>query len=404
MNIKWAACLAVVVLCGQTAFGGGVIRPGASLTPRALGMSGAHNAVASDGSALYHNIAGLSQVDGSFLQISGDFISPDFEYRLPDSWGGFEEQSEDQLFTMPLVAGATRLSDRLVLGAGIYAPYGLGVKYPNNRYPGLNYRQSLLAVVNLTGGFSYELTDTLSIGVGLDLGYGQLLYHTPLHQIGGVRLDLTDLVTEGDGFGWGYRLGIRWQPDERLALALSYSSRMKIALKGHTDISLAGLNLGRDGFDADVTFPARLGLGFAWQPNNEYLVAFDVNWFDYSQTDRIDFDFGKLPTIRQRLDWDKSFSAHLGIERQLNEHLTSRMGVGWLGPAVPNDTTNPVIPDGQGFCVGLGLGYHQDNWSFDLAYLHAWVKQEIGQSFNNLSPGRYETEVDVFSAGFTLYF
>jgi len=257
MKMQLTACFAVVLLCGQMAFGGGIIRPGASLTPRALGMSGAHNAVASDGSALYHNIAGLSQIEGSFLQISGDLISPDFEYCLPDSWGGFEEQSENQLFIMPLIAGGTRLSDRLVLGAGVYAPYGLGVKYPSSHYPGLNYRQSLLAVVNFTGGFSYELTDTLSIGAGLDLGYGQLGYHTPLHQIGNARLDFTDLVTAGDGLGWGYRFGVRWQPNEHLALALSYSSRMKINLKGHTDISLAGLDLGRDGFNATVTFPAR---------------------------------------------------------------------------------------------------------------------------------------------------
>src|SRR3989344_8313283 len=181
------------------AMAGGVIRPGATLGPRAFGMSGAYNAVANDGAAFYHNIAGLTQIEDGFIQLNTDLVLPRFEF---DS-----QKSELGIFPMPELAGAVRLSDKLVLGGAIYAPYGLGVKYTDGPF-----QKSLLAVVNTTLSLSYQLTDTLSVGVGADIGYGQLVYESSLHQIGDIIIKPLFLETEADGFGFGFRAGVLWQP------------------------------------------------------------------------------------------------------------------------------------------------------------------------------------------------
>lgn len=373
------------------AMAGGVIRPGATLGPRALGMAGAYNAVANDGSAFYHNVAGLTQIKDNFIQLNADLVLPRFEF---DS-----QESEFSQFLMPLVAGATRLSDKLVLGAGLYPPYGLGVTYSDGPF-----QESLLAVVNTTLSLSYQLTDTLSIGLGGDIGYGQLTYESSLHQIGDVVIKPLFMETEADGFGFGFRAGILWQPTDRFSWGASYSSPMKISLSGKTGIQLFGLELGTDKFDASVSFPARLGTGIALRPANDWLIALDVNYFDYCQTDHIDFDFKLLPTIRQKLDWQSNWSAHFGVEHQLDQHWTVRTGVAWMKHAVPKTTANPIIPDGDGWCVGLGVGYQKDDWSVDLAYLHAWAEREVKWSLDRLAPGNYEAEVDVVSVGFTYRF
>lgn len=72
--------------------------------------------------------------------------------------------------------------------------------------------------------------------------------------------------------------------------------------------------------------------------------------------------------------------------------------------AIPKATANPIVPDGDGWCAGLGVGYQKNNWSVDIAYLHAWAGREVEQSFDHLAPGNYKAEVDVVSIGFTRKF
>ena len=373
------------------AMAGGVVRPGATLGPRALGMAGGHNAVADDGSAFYHNVAGLSQIKDNFVQLNADLVFPRFEFE--------SEESEFSLFPMPQLSAAIRLSDKLVLSGGIYPPYGLGATYSDGRF-----QESLLALVNTTVALSYQLTDTLSIGIGGDIGYGQLIYESSLHQIGDIIIDPLFMETKADGFGLGYRFGVLWQPTDWFSWGLSYSSPMKIRLKGDTDLFLFGLGLGDDDFSASVTFPGRLGTGIALRPTEKWLVAFDVNRYDYRKTDKMDFNFDFLPTIRQKMNWQNNWSVHLGTEYQVTENWWLRGGVAWMQAAVPKTTTNPIIPDGDGWCVGLGIGWQKKNWSIDMAYLHAWVDREVEQSRDNLVPGDYGVEVDVISVGFTYRF
>jgi len=384
----------VIVFClvvSPPVFAGGVIRPGATLSPRALGMAGAHNAVADDGAALYHNVAGFSQVDDDFVQLNADLILPSFEFG--------SQESEFSLFPMPELAFATRLSDRLILGGGIYAPYGLGVTYSDGPF-----RESLLALTNITLALSYQLTDTLSISVGGDIGCGLLLYESSLHQIGDIVINPLFMKTKAYGFGLGFRAGILWQPTDWFSWALSYSSAMKVNLNGETDIQLFGFGLGTDNFDTTVTFPARWGTGIALRPTDDWLVALDVNYHDHGQTDSINFDFEILPVIRQKLEWEDNWSAHLGVEHQIDKNWTIRTGFAWMQHAVPKATTNPIIPDGDGWCAGAGFGFQKDNWSIDFACLHAWVNREVEWSLDHLAPGDYVIDVNVVSFGLTYCF
>ncbi len=380
-----------VVLFGSLAFAGGVIRPGATLSPRGLGMAGAQNAIANDGAALYHNVAGLAQAEENFVQLNADLIFPKFKYE--------SEQSQLGKFLMPEITCGIRLSQKMVLGCGIYTPYGLGATYS-----GGSFQKSFLAVVNNTIALSYQLSDTLSVGIAGDLGFGQLKYNSALHQIGDIVFKPAFLKTDANGFGLGFRAGILWQPDKKFSLGLSYSSPMKIHLTGKTDFSLFGLELGTDKFNARVSFPARFGSGIAFRPNDNLVLAFDVNYYDFSQTDSIDFDFKLLPLIRQKLQWENNWSVHLGAEQKITDNFMLRSGIAWMNSAVPKETANPIIPDGDGYCFGIGCSYKMDNWSIDLAYLYAWTERKVENFHGFLSPGDYKTTVNVVSAGLTYRF
>lgn len=55
-----------LLLWGGPAYAGGLSTPGQGA--RALGMGGAFTAVADDGSAIYYNSAGMSQIYGTLIE------------------------------------------------------------------------------------------------------------------------------------------------------------------------------------------------------------------------------------------------------------------------------------------------------------------------------------------------
>ncbi|MFA6322848.1 MAG: outer membrane protein transport protein [Candidatus Buchananbacteria bacterium] len=373
------------------------------LGAKALGMGGAYNAVAGDGSALYYNVAGLTQAESDYVQMGTDLIFPRFNFERSDGTG---LESDFSIFPMPMFMLVNRLSEKSVGTVGTYAPFGLGVDNPNDQRHGLQYQKSKLGLINLTCAVAYELVeDKLSIGAGIDIASGQLVYNSVFHQLG-FGIDPVTMKTSADGYatGFGYRLGLRWQITDSLAWGLSYSSPVKVKMEGETEIALFRWPLGRDHFTTDVTFPARFGTGFEWWVGPKLKLALDANYYDYRRLGRIAFDFDHLPTISQKMLLENNYSFHLGAEEWLTKDLCVRAGLAWLKCSIPESTTNPIMADGDGWGATIGLGYTKKDWTFDLAYNYYWAKRQVEPTWNRLAPGDYKMDGHILSAAVTYRF
>jgi long-chain fatty acid transport protein len=292
-----------------------------------------------------------------------------------------------------------KINSKLTLGIALYPSDGLGIEYQ-----GLKYQKSLLASINLTSAIAWQITDKLSIGAGLDVVYGQLVENAIFDQLG-TPIDGVFLKSKANGWGLGYRLGLRYEPYDWLTFGASYASKRKVAMDCQSDVSALGLGLGRLHGETSIGFPGRLGLGVAIKPTDKWLVACDFDWYDYSGLDKIKFDFDWI-AITQNMNWNNNTSVHLGAERTLNENWKLRFGIACLWPAVPKAKTVPIIPDGMGYCGSVGVGWknHKGNLGIDLALLYGQISRETKPSFGVLSPGRNVVDVGIVSAGVTYYF
>lgn len=385
-----------VIVATHDALAGGNIRPGGSLSPQALGMGGAHNAVFGDGAAFYHNVANISQAQ-DFLEFDLDTIVTKAHFRKFGS--SKDNESEIGLFPMPMFALVHKLNSKLTLGLALYPNDGLGIEYQ-----GLKYQKSLLTSINLTPAVAWQISDKLAVGVGLDVVYGQLMENAVFDQLG-MPIDQVFLKSKANGWGVGYRLGLRWKPCDWLTVGASYASKRKVEMDCQSDISVLGLDLGRLRGQTSIGFPGRLGLGVAIKPADKWLVACDFNWYDYSGLDKIKFDFDKF-AITQNMNWSNNTSAHLGAERTINENWKLRFGIAALWPAVPKAKTVPIIPDGMGYCGSVGLGWknHKGNLAIDMALLYGQISRETRPERRILVPGRNVVDVGIVSTGVTYYF
>jgi long-chain fatty acid transport protein len=309
---------------------------------------------------------------------------------------GFD--SESPSIPMPMASYIHRINDDLVLGVGMYAPYGLGGLYDDS----IRYRESMVALVNITPALSLRLSDKLWLGLGLDIGYGQLKYHGSL-QLGKVFIDPLYAKSQADGFGIGGRVGLMYHATEKLTLGLCYSTPIKTDLSGKTDLRLFGVEIGSDRFDSSFTFPGRLAAGIAYRPNDEWTVAVDGAYFWYGGANEVNLDFRNLPDIATvKLNWQDNWAVFAGAERKLDENWRVRFGAGWQTAAIPESTSSPITPDVNGWLASFGLGYTKNNWEFNVAFTHAEGERTVGRDLwrNNIAPATTKADIDIISVGF----
>ncbi len=121
---------------------------------RAVGMGGAFAATASDPSAIYFNPAGLAFQDGFNVLGGINFIIPSTTF-TPAANSYLQPiivSTNPQVFTPFNIYGSYKLNDKIVVGLGIYNPFGLGTQWPDqwgraymNPF-GANYLGSSLAI------------------------------------------------------------------------------------------------------------------------------------------------------------------------------------------------------------------------------------------------------------------
>ncbi len=157
------------------------------------GVNGAGAAAsAADASTIFFNPAGMGFLDAKFTITSGTgLILPDIRFtnrgsitapgtplqRLTNGpSGGNIGQPGKSFFgqSVPQLYLAYKINDRLALGFGVNAPFGLETNYAENHVLRYNATNSRVTDVNFQPTVSYKILPNLSLGAGLDISYLQV--------------------------------------------------------------------------------------------------------------------------------------------------------------------------------------------------------------------------------------
>lgn len=182
--------LITVGLTASAGFGAGFQVPEQGAASMALGMGFIGRA--NDLSAMYHNPAGLTQLEGRNLYLGVAGISPTAEYsRKPGKTtpvGGLYgvdtastvqfpvAKTKDDLVPVPAVGYGQRLGGdegKLALGVGITAPYGLRSDYASTGPQ--RYMTTSISLTTIYAGpyLAYQATKAISVGAGVQYVYGK---------------------------------------------------------------------------------------------------------------------------------------------------------------------------------------------------------------------------------------
>ena len=391
-------------------------------------------ATAEDASTVFYNPAGMSRLEGTQITVGGHLI--DLSAKFSNSGSskpaaivtnplGGNGGDAGGIAVVPNFYFVMPIGDRLNIGVGVNAPFGLKTEYDDNwagRFQGI---KSELMTINVNPALSFKVNDVFSVGVGAN--YQRL------------KAELTNAVvlganTEGrakleaDDDAWGWNAGVLFQPTSSTKIGASYRSKLNYKLDGTTTVTTAAgavVAPASGPTTAAVTLPDSFSLSLAQKLNDQWDFLADATYTKWSEIDRINIVNSTNGTLRDSLvlDFDNTWRYSIGANYKLNDGWTLKGGVAYDQSPVKGATTRSVrLPDNDRIWLSLGASMKiRDSGKLDFGYSHLFIKdadinftrsqQAPGQMTPTPAPGTastvlgtYTGSVDIFSVQYSLSF
>ncbi len=343
---------------------------------RGMAMAGAYTAVALDGSAMFYNPAGLSQLSGTQFVLGTTLISPSATFRgvTPDI---DEYQMESALFTPINIYITHQLSDKWALGIGVNNQYGLGTTWDENwigRYLAIDTE---VQTFYFSGGASYKFSEEFSLGVTASYVHGSvsILKKNPLSPFeGDAKIDLS-----GTAGSFAYSVGLLYKPSETLSLGLDFRSGTNLTFTGDAAVDAPAQFEGLIPFgsvEAPLSLPYNATIGIGLQTNEKLTLSADFQYIGWSSYDKMEITFidyledGKPYVSTSIRDYKDSWIARLGAEYSLSQAFDLRGGILYDRNPVKDEWVEPSLPDADRWGLNIGFGYKfTPNLVLDFAYM-----------------------------------
>lgn len=301
---------------------------------------------------------------------------------------------------VPYLYVVRRINERLSLGFGSYTTFGLKTNYPTSFGARVVADFSELKSVNLNPSLAWRISDQWTLGAGFDALHadGKLTATVPSTL---PALDLT-----GEDWGYGFNLGVLYEPVPGTRFGLHYRSAIELELEGRSVSVVPPFN-GPGTLDLElpdsVEFSAVHDLG-------DWSVHGDVMWTNWSKfkelAPRVIGSPVQPPVTPE--NWKDSWRFALGTTWRASETWTFRAGVAYDLSPVPEANLTLRIPDADRYWLSLGCSWEfSPCWTLDLGYAHVFaddVRITDGTAATGVFRGKATGSADVVSLGISARF
>jgi long-chain fatty acid transport protein len=337
-----------------------------------LGQGAATIAHADDPSAIFFNPALINKLEGTQIQLGTTLIFPSRKFESDLSGKTFK--TEPDVFYPSTLFITHKFNDKISAGLGVFNPFGLATKWPDDWEGRYIVTNSELQTFNINPVVSYQITPAISFAAGLNFLFLDATLEKKLNLP--IPPDVGQKF-EGDGNGVGYNFGILIESHKDVSIGASYRSKIKVDIDGkvkHKDIPLLLESSfpTSTGANTDITLPAQAHLGICFKGFDPLTLEAGLRregWSSYDQL-KIDLDepvAGSATSITEK-DWKDTYSVNIGAKYKLNESVALLAGYLYSGNPVPGETFEPSIPDANTHLFTIGTSIKQKKFKVDLAY------------------------------------
>lgn len=387
---------------------------------QALATVGGRFANLDDASALRVSPANIAGFQEAQLLFNAAVWNGDIQFHSDN--GASVKVDNSWIYPASLYGVFPIIPGELVFGIGVSTPFGLATEYPRDMDARLRYAlpyESRLLAVDITPMLAWKVSDSFSIGAGLDIVYSELEIRRvyPWSVWGGSSLARDgELAFEGSDWGVGGYLGMNWTVAKghrlalvgRLPITIEYSGELEADGRPRNNAALNALGTSRSSsFESEMTFPGSIAAGYGIDLTSRLTLGFDFQWTDNSSHDDIPLNVGNNQVLlggsnAALLGWKDSIDLGTGISYALTDTWTLRSGYLFSENSQPDANYTPAVTVYDRHVFGIGVGWRGKRQSIDLAYAFVFnpdraVSGAAEPAFN----GNYKHQWHVVSVSFT---
>lgn len=316
---------------------------------------------------------------------------------------------------------------------GSLAPYKDKINTYGSSAEGKNlYAQTTLGKV-------WKIDNKLSLSAAGRLVYGIRELKGDLYlNIGDKKLEGKEAHIDSERTAWGYgvQLGLNYQANEKLNLAMRYDSRVKMNFKADASESkveglIPGIGLGfsdfypeyADGVKSRRDLPAILAVGMSYQVTDKWTVGLSGNYYfnKDAKLDRIKSEstLGKLGVKEVKAEYDNGWELALGTEYRFSPKWAILGSINYADTGAKVTSYDDVEYALNSVTLGTGLKYNPDEtteWVFTVCHFfydsengHYNKKYPVNQSaplpsFKEVGNPSYDKSITAFGVSYTKKF
>lgn len=330
-------------------------------------------------SSIFFNPGSLSFMEKNWhFEVGANAIMSSAAFQKSNS--NYQAETSNPIGTPFNVYAAARITKWITFGIGVYTPYGSSAAWDNDWAGNLLIQDISLQAIFIQPTISFNIKDVVGIGVGFVYATGGFEMNRALNYSGGASANL-----KGNSSDIGFNIGLFFQAGDRVTVGIDYRSEMKLAVtdgdaKFNIPSSVQTLIPTENKFDSELPLPSNLDFGISVKASDRVLIAFEMNWINWSVYDSLKFTFkeaGDLLNSSSPRKYKDSFIPRIGVEWEISKVFTFRGGVYYDQAPTNVDYFSPETVSLNTIAYTLGLSITPaKGLSIDLSWLNLFGTKE----------------------------
>jgi long-chain fatty acid transport protein len=338
-----------------------------------VGLAAAgYAARAQDASTAFTNPAGMTRLEGTQALAGGQLMwfSNGFSLGSGTSPGLGNEGGGSAIGSGGFVPGAGafvshRLSQDLWLGFSVAGNFGSIIDYDDNWVGRYRVQQATMLGVQFVPSIAYRVNDKLSIGAGLNAVYGifdqKVAINNAVPSSADGALELDDKT-----WGFGGNVGLLYEVSPSTRVGLTWTSQVDLDFDTPARFSglgpvLSALLASRGLLDANLSIgtkiPQQVMASIASRIDDRWSVLGNVGWQQWSKFGQVEvgIDNSLDPVaLTKSLPFKDTWHVALGAQYRLSDPWTLNMGIAYDSGFQEGDTVSPLLPVNAAWRFGVG--------------------------------------------------
>ncbi|BDX03049.1 aromatic hydrocarbon degradation protein [Marinomonas pontica] len=295
--------------------------------------------------------------------------------------GATQDSVDDTL--VPSLYFAKPLSDKTVAGIALNVPFGLSGDYGQEWAGRFHATETGIQDIALSFALAHRVSDKLSAGASVQLHSAEVVLESAVGRSGSEGIGRI----EADATGFGFSLGVMFEPVKGTRLGAGYRSEVEFDFEGdvkYTDVAgvnggLSALGAGYQLVNADVTdsitFPSVLTLSVEHDLSNKVTLGLTAIRTGWGSMDGINIDFDSdQPNSKLTFGFEDQWMYSAGLTYAYSDKLTLRTGVAMDNSPVTDEYRSARTPDGDRKWISIGGTYDfNDMTSATFAFTHVMI-------------------------------